>query len=173
MPPPDDVKSLRIEPIARSHQRDAFCSGQDSLDHYLKKQATQDAKRKVAAPYVAVDSDNRVVAYYTLSAFSIRLPELPVEITKRLPRYPQVPATLLGRLAVDQSRQGTGLGDFLLMDALARSLRAAADIASHAVVVDAIDERAVRFYRRYDFIPFPDNPRRLFLTMATIAKAFV
>ena len=172
MPLRTGVENAVVEPIGGHHVRDGFHSGQDPLDHYLKHQSTQDVRRKVAASFVAVDTGSRVVGYYTLSSFSIRLPELPTERARRLPRYPRIPATLLGRLAVDKSRQGTGLGEHLLMDALARSLRATSDIASYAVVVDAIDERAIAFYRRYDFTPFPDQRNRLFLPMTTIAKAF-
>lgn len=168
----DDFEPPRVEPINRQHIRDYFQSGQPSLDYYLKKQATQDVKRKITVTYVAIDGVERVTGYYTLSSFSIRLPELPVASVNRLPRYPQIPATLLGRLAVDESHQGTGLGEYLLMDALARALRAANEIASYAVVVDAADARAIDFYQRYDFVRFPDNGRRLFLPMSTIAKAF-
>ena len=172
MPPRTSVEPAAVEPIGGHHVRDEFHSGQHPLDHYLKHQATQDVRRKAAASFVTVDAGNRVLGYYTLSSFSILLPELPADKAKRLPKYPRIPATLLGRLAVDKSRQGTGLGEHLLMDALARSLRASSEVASYAVVVDAIDERAIRFYRRYDFTPFPDKRNRLFLPMTTIAKAF-
>lgn len=172
MPPRTSIETAVVEPIARRHVRGEFRSGQDPLDHYLKHQANQDVRRKVAASFVTVDTRNRIVGYYTLSSFSILLPALPANKAKRLPRYPRIPATLLGRLAVDESRQGTGLGEYLLMDALARSLRAASDVASYAIVVDAIDERAIAFYRRYDFTPFPDKRNRLFLPMTTIAKVF-
>ena len=172
MSPRDHFEPPRIEPISRRHKRDSFDSGQPSLDYYLKKQASQDVKRKVAVAYVALDASKHVTGYYTLSSFSIRLPELPAGIVKRLPKYPQIPATLLGRLAVDSSHQGTGLGEHLLMDALTRALRAASEIASYAVVVDAIDVRAIDFYQRYDFLRFPENGQRLFLPMSTIAKAF-
>ena len=168
----DDFESPSIEPISRRHKKDSFESSQPSLDYYLKKQANQDVKRKVAVTYVAIDGRRCVIGYYTLSSFSIRLPELPAAAIKRLPKYPQVPATLLGRLAVDESHQGIGLGEHLLMDALARALRAASQIASYAVIVDAIDSNAVSFYRRYDFAPFPENGQRLFLPMSTIARAF-
>ncbi len=168
----DDFGSSFIEPISRRHKKDSFESGQPSLDYYLKKQASQDVKRKVAVTYAAIDGRKHVIGYYTLSSFSIRLPELPAATIKRLPKYPQIPATLLGRLAVDESHQGTGLGEHLLMDALARALRAASEIASYAVVVDAVDGRAIDFYERYNFVQFPDNGQRLFLPMSIIAKAF-
>ena len=99
----------------------------------------------------------------------MKLTEFPVDITRKLPRYPLVPATLLGRLAVDQNYQGRGYGRFLLADALFRAVRS--EIASFAVVVDAKDEAARRFYERESFLPFPDRPIRLFRPMADIENS--
>jgi predicted GNAT family N-acyltransferase len=93
-------------------------------------------------------------------------------MAKKLPKYPLVPATLLGRLAVDVRLRGKGAGEHLLMDALRRALEASREVASVAVVVDAKDDSAVSFYRRYGFIGFADQPRRLFLPMAVIEKPF-
>jgi predicted GNAT family N-acyltransferase len=115
-------------------------------------------------------SSDIVAGYYTLSQAGINLVDLPIEITKKLPKYPVVPATLLGRLAVDKKYQGKGLGEILLMDALQKSLQN--EIASMAVVVDAKDDNARSFYEHYQFIRFPDYPNRLFLPMTTIAKMF-
>jgi GNAT superfamily N-acetyltransferase len=89
-----------------------------------------------------------------------------------LPRYPQLPATLLGRLAVDQGMKGRGLGEFLLMDALRRSLEASARIAAMAVLVDAKDDAAHAFYRHFGFLPLHEQPRRLFLPMKNVAGLF-
>ncbi len=91
---------------------------------------------------------------------------------KRLPRYGRLPVTLLGRLAVERSVGGHGVGEFLLVDALRRSLEAAQQIAAMAVIVDAKDERAESFYRHFDFQPFLQTPLRLFLPMGQIAKLF-
>jgi GNAT superfamily N-acetyltransferase len=110
--------------------------------------------------------------YYTLSAFSIELAALPSDIAKQLPRYPVVPATLLGRLAVDSRFHGLKLGAFLLMDALQRAYQQADHIASAAVVVDAIDDEARRFYLHFDFLTFPEHQDRLFLPMRTIVELF-
>lgn len=89
---------------------------------------------------------------------------------RKLPRYPLLPATLLGRLAVDRRHQGKGYGRFMLADALFRAYRS--EIASFAVIVDAKDENARRFYQRESFLPFPDLPIKLFLPMADIAQLF-
>ena len=164
--------NLSIEPLSRRHKRDDFDCGIDALDRYLKKQANQDIRRRIAASFVAVTEKNVIVGYYTLSAFSINLPELPADQIKKLPRYPTVPATLLGRLAVDRGYRGRRLGQLLLMDALLRSLRTTPEVASYAVVVDAKDDDALAFYRRYGFVPLADYSNRLFLPMKTIEKLF-
>ncbi len=114
----------------------------------------------------------KVLGYYTLSASLVNTGDLPETLTKKLPRYPQMPVTLLGRLAVDDSMKGKGMGQFLLMDALHRSLQAAPNIAAMAVVVDAKDDAAEAFYRHYGFIALQLQPRRLFLAMKTVAGLF-
>lgn len=141
------------------------------LDRYLQEQAGQDMRRRVAAPFVLHDLEaGRIAGYYTLAATSLQLDELPQEMRKKLPRYPLLPATLLGRLAVDERYKGQGLGTFLLLNALRRSLES--EIASMAVVVDAKDDQAKAFYEYHQFIVFPTMQRRLYLPMVTIAKLF-
>jgi len=130
------------------------------------------AKRRVATPFVLVDAPGSNLGYYTLSAYGVRLETLPSAISKRLPRYPLIPATLLGRLAVSSAARGRRLGKLLLMDALYRSLRNTAAVASKGVIVDALDDAARAFYLQHEFIPLLDHPNRLFLAMATIEKAF-
>ena len=115
-------------------------------------------------------ADGSVGGYYTLSATAMKLAELPADVARRLPRYPLVPATLLGRLAVDRQHQGKGYGRFLLADALGRAVRS--EIASFAVVADAKNEAARRFYERESFLAFPDQPMKLFRPMADIATLF-
>lgn len=162
-----------IEPLGKYHDRAAFSCGKESLDRYIKEQASQDADRFYATTFVLVERRGRIVlGYYTLSSFGINLKELPEEIVKKLPRYPIVPATLLGRLAVDKNYRGKGLGELLLMDALHRALEQADEIGSAAVVVEAKDEEAIRFYKGYEFLPYADRPDRLFLPMKTIRKLF-
>lgn len=153
------------------HDRSAFSCGSDELDAYLKRQAGQDQRRRVAACYVLVDEDGgRVAGYYTLSAGSVELEALPSEVSARLPRYPHVPVVLLGRLAVDGRYQGQGLGRRLLVDALLRALAVVPQVAAYAVVVDAKDEAAAQFYERYGFQRLLDRPLTLFLPVATIAQ---
>lgn len=164
---------FHVAPLDRSHDRTSFSCGSAALDRYLQQQARQDADKRVAAPFVLTEPPaSRVLGYYTLSASLIDAGELPEPLAKRLPRYPQLPVTLLGRLAVDQGMKGRGAGEFLLMDALRRSLVAAADIAAMAVVVDAKDEAAEAFYRHFDFLPLQHQPRRLFLSMTIVSLLF-
>jgi predicted GNAT family N-acyltransferase len=162
----------RIEPLSPSHDRTAFRSGVLELDEYFHHQAGQDARRRIAAPFVLVDVHGSILGYYTLSAYSIRLDALPNVISKRLPRYPLIPATLLGRLAVSAACRGQRLGRFLLMDALHRSWRNTTEVASVGVVVEALDDAARSFYLHHEFIPLLDHPNRLFLAMATIERSF-
>lgn len=166
--------TAKIEPLGKKHDRAAFSCGREQLDRYLRKQASQDARRHIAASFVAVHDQNdaTVLGYYTLSAFAVELGALPKATAARLPHYPLVPATLLGRLAVNQAHKGHGLGEFLLMDALHRAYEYSRQIASAAVVVDAIDDEAHQFYRHFDFIALPERKDRLFLPMATIGKLF-
>ena len=162
--------ALRVEVLGPQHDRAAFESGVEPLDRYFRTQAGQDARKSLAAPFVLMLPDGTIGGYYTLSATSVNLSELPAQISRKLPRYPLVPATLLGRLAVDRRHQGKSYGRFLLADALFRSVRS--EIASFAVIVDAKDENARRFYERESFLPFPDQPLRLFRSMADIAKLY-
>jgi len=162
--------TLRVEALGRQHDRNSFASGVEPLDRYFRTQAGQDARKNMAAPFVLVLPDGVIAGYYTLSATAVRLGDLPNQTTRKLPRYPLVPATLLGRLAVDHRYRGKGYGRFLLADALFRS--ASSEIASFAVIVDAKDDDARRFYDRESFLPFPDQPMKLFRPMTDIAKLF-
>jgi len=158
------------EPLAKHHDRQAFRCGDAELDEYLSQRAGQDMRRRVAAVFVVVPEGEpkRIAGFYTLSSASIALEELPLEITKALPRYPVVPAVLLGRLARDVNFPG--LGKLLLLDALARSHRYSGEVAAAAVLVDAKRDQARRFYARYGFEEVPDRPHRMFLPMKTVER---
>ena len=159
---------FRIEPLGRGHDRAAFSCGISALDDYLKRQARQDIGKRVAICFVLTPNGHTIAGFYTLSQYSIDLVSLPEEFAKRLPKYRVVPATLLGRLAVSQAFRGQKLGEFLLLDALDRALQHSRQIASAALVVDAKDDDARRFYLHFDFISIPNASNRLFLPMATI-----
>src|SRR5580698_7184235 len=163
-----------VEPLHSSHDRDSFSCGNTTLDRYLKEQASQDLRRGCATPFVLSPGANQsaIFGYYTLSSYGIDTGELPPGVAQKLPRYPLIPATLLGRLAVDTRHQGEGIGEFLLMDALHRSVAQSTQIAAAAIVVDAIDECAVQFYRHYGFTPFPSSTSRLFILTKTVRALF-
>ena len=170
---PTPAPAYRIAPIDKSHDRALFSCGSATLDRYLQQQARQDAEKHVAAPFVlTAPPAPRVLGYYTLSASVVNTNELPGTLAKKLPRYPQLPVTLLGRPAVDHSMRGKGMGQFLLIDALRRSLEAAPNIAAMAVLVDAKDDAAEAFFQYFSFLPLQHQPRRLFLPMKTIAGLF-
>lgn len=164
---------MTIEPLDRKrHDRSEFSCGVAALDAYIQRQAAQDVEKHAAVVYVAVIEPPAIAGYYTLAQFSIDLVRLPEDLAKHLPRYPDVPATLLGRLAVASAQQGQGMGETLLFDALRRSLVQSAHIASAGVLVDAKNAKAAAFYRRYGFTSILDAEQRLFLHMKTIQQMF-
>jgi GNAT superfamily N-acetyltransferase len=126
----------------------------------------QDIKRRLTACFTALDGNARVAGYYTLASASILLTDLPDNLAKKLPRYPNLPAVRMGRLAVDQGFKGKGLGAALLADALRRA--ASADIAAYAFVVDAKDDSAAAFYAHHGFCATVENPLFLYLPLATV-----
>jgi GNAT superfamily N-acetyltransferase len=165
---------LVIQPLGREHDRAAFSCNVQPLDTYIRQMASQDVKRAIAAVFVGClpESPKVIVGYYSLSGLSIVPQDLPPEATKGYPRYPFLPAVLLGRLAVDHRYKGQHFGSYLLMSALRRSLEGSKQIAAMAIVVDALDESAASFYEHHEFRRFPDNPLRLYIPMSTVTKIF-
>lgn len=164
-----EKSSLTIEPLAQQHNKHSFCCGVASLDHYIQRQATQDIKRLVARVFVATTASDKttVLGYYTLSALSIELVDLPADKAKKLPKHP-IPAALLGRLAVSKIAQGNGVGALLIADAVKRVLSISDTLAVYALVLDAIDYSASAYYRQFGFVPFEQRPLRLYLPLIHI-----
>ena len=157
--------------LEKRHKRDTFSCEQSSLTTYLKVQVSQDVRKKLALCFVMVDKQNNVIGYYTLSNSSISKDVVPPEIQKKL-GYKAIPVTLLGRLARDEHYKGLGIGEFLLMDALRRSVQASDNqSASFAVVTDPIDSFAEKFYAKYGFKKL-EGSQRMFLPMKTIEGLF-
>ena len=155
-----------ISEALSKHDRSGFVSGNEKIDLYFRNTVSQDVKRRYAACYVLVERENsRIAGFYTLSSSSIRLTEIPAELAKKLPRYPTVPAVLIGWLGRDANFRGQDIGARLLYDAILRV--ATSPIGAHAIFVDAIDEAAEEFYRKHQFVPFGSRPRTLFLPVVT------
>jgi predicted N-acetyltransferase YhbS len=163
--------SYLAEPLsAAKHRRDEFACESPALTEFLRTRARKEMQARASACFVLVaESDpGRIVGYYTLSAAEVVTAELPAAMVKKLPRYQSLPVTLLGRLARDLAFRGQGLGDRLVLDALARAFASSAEIGSVAVVTDPKDERAAAFYREFGFVRLTD--RRLVLAMQDVAR---
>lgn len=159
-----------IEELGSDHDRAEFSCGHESLDNFLKQFASQNQKTGVSRTFVALKPREMIVrGYYSLAAGSVQFQNLTEEQRKRLPKYP-VPVAHLGRLAVDKSVQGQGLGTHLLVDALCRVGRAERDLGIHAIEVVAIDAAAKGFYLKYGFTELADDPHHLFISMKTVRK---
>ncbi|MSP02123.1 MAG: GNAT family N-acetyltransferase [Acetobacteraceae bacterium] len=160
-----------IAGLSGGHDQASFSCGVEPLDRYFRQQASQDIRRRVANCFVMTEAATDLVAgYYTLAAANVRLTELPAATTAKLPRYPSIPAALLGRLAVSSSFQARKLGSVLLTDAIARTARA--DVGAFAVLVDPKDDAARSFYARHAFMEFPPPERRMFIPIEAAPRIF-
>ncbi len=160
--------SWRIELLNRSHKRDCFDCGEESLNEFLRRYARQNDAKDISRTYVLLDSESAdIVGYYTLCSGSVSFRSLPDDLARRVPRYP-IPTAHIGRLGVDRRHQGKKLGALLLADALKRVGDVADKMGIHAVTVRALHSRAGAFYKAFGFQPFKDDPLALFLPMATV-----
>lgn len=167
--------NLKIKVLTEDHERKKFKCGKELLDSYFHKQAGQDAKRDLSVCHVLTDIDtdnNRVLGFFTLTTSSIAWDDFPAELTKKIPKSYSVPLALLGRLAVNESDQGKGLGGILLIDALKKCLEVSKNtMALYAVIVDPLDQNAIEFYEIYGFIMIPSTGK-MFLPIKTIEELF-
>ncbi|RJQ62947.1 MAG: GNAT family N-acetyltransferase [Desulfobacteraceae bacterium] len=163
----------QIEKLSSLHDRHGFDCGVQDLNIFISRLAGQYQKRNLAQTYVAVPSGRkRVEGFYSLSSGAVEFDEIGEDQRRRLPRQLPIPVVLLGRLAVDSSAQGLGLGGDLLMDAMHRSLRLAEEIGIAAMVLNARDRKARQFYQRFGFVSLPHDQFHLFLSMKEIARFF-
>jgi GNAT superfamily N-acetyltransferase len=161
-----------IERLNKAHERDSFCCGKESLDTFLHTLVSQYEKKRVGRTFVATAPDEKkVLGYYTAAAGAFSLDALPESSRKGLPKHP-IPTIHLGRLAVDRSCQGQGLGEILLFHFLQKALQVAEDLGVFAVDVWAMEEQALPFYLKYGFIPLQDAPLHLYLPIKTVEKMF-
>ena len=144
------------------HERQGFDCGESALNRYLLERASQDIQNNYVRLIVGTkQGSNKIVGYYTLSNAGVRLEDIPEQLRKKLPRYPSVPAILLGRLAIDKATQGQGLGSELMADAIFRSL---SNFSAWAImVVQAKDDTACAFYKKFQFLPLMDDPHHLYV----------
>ena len=164
------AKAYTIQRLTRQHECGDFDCGAGDLNVFLRKYARQNARKGISQTFVSVlPNDRRVLGYYSLSCGSVSFENLPKDAPGNLPAYP-VPVAHLGRLAVDRQWQGRGLGEHLLLDALARSANVANEMGVHAVEVRALDEDARAFYLKYQFTSLVDDKLHLYLPMKLIRK---
>ena len=161
-----------FEPLGPTHDRAAFACEEPKLEHYLKTQARQDVGKKIAAVFVMTQDGKTIAGFYTLSNYTIRNSDIPEEITRKLTKQGEIPATLIGRLARHTAFRGTGAGDLLLMDALRRCLSVSKQTASWAVVVEAKNQGGTVFYKKFGFMAFPNHSLKLFMPFGTIEQLF-
>jgi len=157
-----------VEPLGSVHNRRSFTCGVEPLDRYFQEQVSQDIRRRLSNCFVAVDASGEVAGYYTFSATSLPITNLPPDEAKRLPRYPLLPAGLIGRLAVATRCARQGLGAALILDAAERAARA--EPAIFALIVDAKDDNASRFYMRLGFRPLISRSASLYWPIAEAAR---
>lgn len=160
-----------VEPFdRRRHSREGFDCGIQVLNDWVTTKISQFEKKDLARTYVLVrQDDNAVRGYYALSNHTVAYETLPEDQAHGLPHI-DVPVALIGRLAIDSSVQGEGLGEFLLLDALRRAEYLAGKIGIRAVEVYAINDSARRFYLKYGFVSLRDDPRHLFLPVRDIRR---
>jgi GNAT superfamily N-acetyltransferase len=159
---------LRIQALTGNHNRANFDCGNPILNEWLQSIAGQHQQKGLSKTFVAVlDEDpSAILGYYALTVCEVRTEDLPKAASKRLPRT--TPGIRLGRLAIDLTMQGQGLGKLLLLNAMERSNAVSTEIGVHALFVDAIDDAAADFYRKYGFIPSPDQPLKLFISLSQL-----
>lgn len=162
---------MKIYKYSREFKRDQFDCGKNSLNNYIQRNVTKDVKVGACTCFVIKNEREEVIGYYTLSTESISLDDAPLEFQKKI-KYQYVPVILLGRLAIDKKQSAKGLGKFLLINALKRSLEVANNqIGAVAVIVDPIDEEAKAFYLKFGFIDIQDSGR-MFMSIKRIENAF-
>lgn len=165
------LAKIVIEPLDSKHNRAAFSCGETHIDNYIRYSAGKHAKNDFVKVYVASKKDSDVViGYYALGPHAIDATSLPPEFIKKIPKWPLISAIYISMVGVDNSCQGKGLGSFLIADAFKRCIQAAGIIGGHFVVLDAINEKAARLYRRCGFVELPSQPLRMLVSVNSVRK---
>lgn len=163
-----NLTDLQIIPLHKQYDRTAFDCGNDSLNRYFKIQVSQDVKRRVNSCFLVLDINDRIAGFYTLCSSSIPYSELSPILQKKLPRYTHLPATLIGRLAIDVHYQGKGLGAILLANAIRQATNS--PIASSVIIVEAKDENAIAFYEHFGFLRFQSVADKLYYPLHSVSS---
>ncbi len=155
---------MQVLPLTGSHDRRGFDCGRQELNDWLRRVARQHQDKRLSKTFVAIreDAPNRICGYYALTLAELENRHLPAAWRKKLPR--RIPGVRLCRLAVDKQYQGKSLGELLLVDALTRAQRITTEAGGVGLFVDALDEQAAGYYRRFGFEASPDNPLLLFFS---------
>jgi GNAT superfamily N-acetyltransferase len=158
---------LIIAPLSSHHDRKDFNCGELSLNQYLQQQARQSSAKRISRTFVAVEDQESptILGYHTTLVTILEVAQVPAKISKS-----RIPALLLARLAVDQKFQGKGIGEFLLLDVLRRAVIISEHTGLHAVVLDALTDRAKNFYLRYGFNELLDDPYHLYIPIGTVIE---
>lgn len=162
--------NLTLVPVTKSITKASFDCGYSDLNQYLRHYALKNDQLSISKTFVAVTETEQVAGYMTISTAQIAAETLTEELQIKLPRYP-VPAFRIGKLAVDLRLQGSGIGRWILTEALIKAVEVSKSVGLFAVLVDAIDDKAKSFYLKYGFIPLNGHPMSLFLPLATIKAA--
>lgn len=162
---------LQVSELSGRHDKASFDCGNAELNNYLRQIAGQHVRKSLARVYVACEETDpgRIVAYYSLSVCELRSEELPEPFRKKFPN--RIPAVRLGRLAVARANQRQGVGELMLVDAMRNVVQVDAVVGAVALLVDAKDEKAKRFYLKYRFLELSDRPLNLFLPIASVREA--
>lgn len=166
------LTTFEFHSLDQSFDRSSFDCGSPELNNFLKTRARQNQSVGFNKTFVAVlggDPDKAVLGYYSLSMGEVELSSLPASLLKKLPKHP-VPIARMGRLAVDTSAKGQGLGELLMVDAMKRVLSASELVGVYALLVDAKNHSAKNFYLKYGFIPLVDEPMTLFMPLSSFPR---
>lgn len=164
-----EIKLSPPELLNASHNVSDFSCGKEVLDEWLQKNALKNQTNRGSRTFVVCEG-YKVAGYYALASGSVERININKSLARNMPN--SIPVIILGRLAVDKDYKGLSIGKALLKDALLRSLQVANQIGVKAIIVHALDENAVNFYKKYGFQKMPDEDRTLVISISNIEKAY-
>jgi ribosomal protein S18 acetylase RimI-like enzyme len=164
---------VRIEPLDRKkHDRAAFTCGHKPLDNYLKNTAARQQDENMTRVRVGcLDDSHAVICFHALNAHALDISELDEPFRKRFQRYDHIPAIYLSMIAVHSDHQGNGIGRYMMADAMKQALEASKHVGAYFLVLDALNEKAVKLYSRLGFDELTSNPGRMIISFETIRRA--